>query len=215
MKKIAIILAGCGVYDGAEIHEATLAMLAVKQHKADYSLFAPDINQHHAVNHLTGEVTGEQRNVLVESARIARGKIAPLAKLNVKEFDAVLFPGGFGVAKNLCDFAFKGADYSVVPEVANVIKAAYASRKPIGALCISPVLLARVLPNVTVTLGDNNDAAQTIQSIGAKHLVCTHGEVCVDKANKLVTSPCYMLDAEITDIYDGASNAVKELLALM
>ncbi len=215
MKKIAIVLSGCGVYDGAEIHESTMAMLAVKRNGADYRLFAPDINQHHVINHLTGETSNEQRNVLVESARIARGNIKPLSEFDAQEFDALLFPGGFGVAKNLCDFAFKGADYQAIPEVANVIKSMHASRKPIGAMCISPVLLAKVLDNVSITLGDRNDAAIAAEKVGATHVECGHGQTCIDKTNKVVSTPCYMLDADITQIFDGADKLVKDMLNLL
>ena len=155
MKKFAIILAGCGVYDGAEIHEAVMTMYAVMKNGAEYQLFAPDIAQHHVVNHLTGAEMPETRNVLVESARIARGKIKPLPDLDMRDFDALLFPGGFGVAKNLCSFAFKGADCEVHPQVTKVVREAVSLRKPIGRLCISPVILAKVLGDVEITIGND------------------------------------------------------------
>lgn len=215
MKKIAIVLSGAGVYDGAEIHEAVMAMLAVKRNGAEYLMYAPDIPQYHVVNHLTGEQANEQRNVLVESARIARGNIYPLNDLNLNEVDALLFPGGFGAAKNLSTYAYEGSSYSVQPEVEQVIKNAHKQGKVIGAMCISPVLLAKAIPGAAVTLGGKGDAVDAIEKQGAAHVETTHGEVTVDKHNKLVTTPCYMLDADITQIADGADTLVKAMLALM
>jgi enhancing lycopene biosynthesis protein 2 len=214
MKKIAVILSGCGVFDGAEIHEAVLTLLAIAKHNATYELFAPDVNQHHVLNHLTGREMPEQRNVLVEAARIGRGTVKPLNEYNAAGYDALVFPGGFGVAKNLCDYALKGNDYSVIPEVAEAIVQTHKLAKPIGALCISPVLLAAVLPNVNVTLGNYNDAAKTVESRGATHQVCASGEICVDKTNKIVSAPCYMLDANIAQIYDEANKLIDALLKM-
>lgn len=214
-KKFAIVLSGCGVFDGAEIHEATLSMYAISKNNADYSIFAPDINQHHVVNHLTGQPTNETRNVLVESARIARGKISDLKELNMAEFDAILFPGGFGAAKNLCDFAFKGADCSVLPEVEKVVKDAVKFQKPIGALCIAPALIARILGDVEVTIGQDEGTASAISAFGAKHTKTMHGEVAVDRKYKVVTTPCYMLDSTIAQIGQGAENVVKTILEII
>lgn len=147
-KKFAVVLSGCGVYDGAEIHEATMTMLAIKEGGADYQCFAPDIPQYHVINHLTGEEMNESRNVLVESARIARGDIKPLTEYNANEFDALIFPGGFGAAKNLSTVAFDGADATVNPQVEETIKSTLALHKPIGALCISPAVVAKVIQGV-------------------------------------------------------------------
>ena len=215
MKKFAVILAGSGVFDGAEIHEAVMTLYAIAKNGATYSIFAPDIAQHHVVNHITGKEMPEQRNVLIESARIARGKIQPLTGLDVRNFDAVIFPGGFGVAKNLCNFAFKGADCDVNPDVRKVIKEAVSLRKPIGALCISPVLLAAVLGEVEITIGNDGSSAQSVTKMGAKHIVTTHGDVVIDEKHKLFTTPCYMLDASIVQIADGAENIVKAMLEKM
>jgi enhancing lycopene biosynthesis protein 2 len=213
-KKIAVVLSGCGVYDGSEIHEATLTLYAISKLGSSYEIFAPDINQHHVVNHITGEEMQETRNVLVESARIARGNIKPLSNIIVEDFDAIIFPGGFGVAKNLCDFAFKGTDCEVYPEVENIIKNFHAKGKVIGALCISPVLIARVLGNIEVTIGNDEGTSEAIRSFGASHLKTKHGEVAIDKKNKIVTNPCYMLDSTIAQIGEGAENVVRAIMEL-
>lgn len=215
MKNFAIILAGCGVYDGAEIHEAVMAMYAVMKNGAEYQLFAPDITQHHVVNHLTGAEMPETRNVLVESARIARGKIKPLTDLDMRSFDALLFPGGFGVAKNLCSFAFKGADCEVHPQVSKVVRDAVSLRKPLGALCISPVILAKVLGDVELTIGSDTGTAAAVEKMGAKHKNTSHGQVVTDTRHKVFTTPCYMLDATILQIAEGADNIVKAMLKEM
>lgn len=215
MKKIAVVLAGNGVYDGAEIHEATLTLLAIARQGAQYQCFAPDINQAHVVNHLTGKVMPETRNVLVEAARIARGNIKPLSEYDAAGFDALIFPGGFGVAKNLCTFAFDGADCKVNKEVEKVIRTTVIAEKPIGALCISPVLLAKVLVDVEVTLGNDAGNAGSIESFGATHVNTSHGEIVYDPKYKLVTTPCYMLDATIDQIADGADNLVRKILELI
>lgn len=213
--KFAVILSGCGVYDGAEIHEAVLSLLAIDRAGASYRCFAPDVAQMHVVNHLTGQPGDESRNVLVEAARIARGAIAPLDALDVAEFDALLLPGGFGAAKNLCSFAVAGPDCAVEPQVERVIRAAHAAGKPIGALCIAPALIARILGRVTVTIGSDAGTAQAIEAMGASHTVAGHGQTVVDVANKVVSSPCYMLDATISQIADGAAAVVADILVLL
>jgi len=215
MKKIAIVLSGCGVYDGTEIHEATMSMLAVDQAGAQYELFAPDINQTHVINHLTGKESEEKRNVLVESARIARGKIRNLNEFNAKEFDALLFPGGFGAAKNLSDYAFTGPDMHVIPDVEKAIKAMHESGKPIGALCISPVIIARVIGRSTVTIGNDPDTAEHIEKMGVTHKETSGTSLAVDEKNKIVTTSCYMLNTRIGEIYDGARKVVDALLSMV
>ncbi len=214
-KKIAVVLSGCGVFDGAEIHEATLTLLAISRHGAQYECFAPDVNQAHVVNHITGQEMNETRNVLVESARIARGNIKPLSDFNAAAFDAIVFPGGFGVAKNLCTFAFDGVDCKVNDDARKAIQAMHKAGKPIGALCISPVLVAKILGDVTVTIGNDSGTAEAIRKMGGKHSVTGHGQVVVDQANKVVTTPCYMLDATIDQIADGAENVIKTILEML
>lgn len=213
MKKFAVVLSGNGVYDGAEIHEATLTLLAIKKLGADYSIFAPDIAQHHVVNHLTGEEMPETRNVLVESARIARGKISNLNSFNARDFDALIFPGGFGVAKNLSTWAFNGPDCKVNSDVEKAIKDMSSLQKPIGALCISPVVIAKILGNVEVTIGQDKATAEAVEKTGARHVNTTHGDVVRDSHRPIFTTPCYMLDADIVQIADGAENIVKAILA--
>jgi enhancing lycopene biosynthesis protein 2 len=214
MKKFAIVLSGCGVFDGAEIHEATLSMLAIAKLGESYQAFAPDVSQHHVINHMTGEEMDENRNVLVESARIARGKILDLKLFNPVDFDAILFPGGFGAAKNLSSWAFDGAESTVLPEVEAAIHGMINLGKPVGALCISPVILAKVLGTVKLTIGDDAGTAEAIESLGATHVHTSHGEVVVDETLKVVTTPCYMLDATIDQIAQGAENVVKAMLKL-
>jgi enhancing lycopene biosynthesis protein 2 len=212
MKKFAVVLAGCGVYDGAEIHEATLALLAIKEMGGGYQCFAPDIMQHHVINHLTGKEMPENRNVLVESARIARGNIKPLSELKEKDFDALLFPGGFGAAKNLSSIAFDGENAKVNPEVEAAIKAMHKAKKPIGAMCIAPSFVTKVLGDVNVTLGADEKDIQMIEAMGGTHVETEHGDVVYDAEHLIFTTPCYMLDAQITDIWDGAYNIIDAMM---
>jgi len=213
-KKFAVVLSGSGVYDGAEIHEATLTMYAINKLGSSYQCFAPDINQHHVINHLTGQETGETRNVLVESARIARGNIKPLSEFNAADFDAIIFPGGFGAAKNLSTFAFDGANCKVNPDVEKAVLNMVKTHKPIGALCIAPAVIARILEGAVVTIGNDEGTANAIEAMGAKHQTRTHGEVTVDEKYKIVTTPCYMLDATISQIAEGAENVVKTIIEM-
>ena len=214
-KRFAVILAGCGVLDGAEIHEATLTLLAIAKAGASYECFAPDKEQAQVINHLTGEPTNEVRNVLVESARIARGKIKPLYLYEPEVFDAVIFPGGFGVAKNLCSLAFEGSDCTVDPEVELAVIASVEASIPIGALCIAPALIVKILPGANVTIGNDPETVKVIEKMGGNHYETDLSQVIIDKKYKLVTTPCYMLDAHILQIAEGAQNIVNELIKLM
>lgn len=212
MKKFAVVLSGSGVKDGAEIHEAVLTLLAIKKHGADYEVFAPDILQHHVVDHITGKEMPEKRSVLVESARIARGKIKPLSEFTARSFDALVFPGGFGVAKNLCSFAFDGADCKVNPDVEKAVKDMVSLQKPIGAMCISPVVISKILGNVEVTVGDEKSTIDHILRMGSKHKITSHGEVVKDEHRLVYTTPCYMLDANILQIELGTYNLIGSIL---
>lgn len=214
-KKIAVILSGCGVYDGTEIHEAVLTLYAISRQGASYNCFAPDIPQHHVINHVTGKEMNEVRNVLVESARIARGNISPLKNFDAKYFDAVIFPGGFGAAKNLSDWAFKGAEAQINAEVERCIRETHKLGKPIGALCISPVLLAKVLGDVELTVGTDQSTIESIKKTGAKHKETLHTEIVIDQKNKIITTPCYMLDSSIAQIGEGADNLVRAILKMI
>jgi len=212
--KFAVVLSGSGVYDGTEIHEATLTMLAINKLKSSYQCFAPDVDQHHVINHITGDEMQENRNVLVESARIARGKIKPLSEFKAVDYDALIFPGGFGAAKNLSTLAFKGADCSVNTDVEKAVIDMVEHKKPIGALCIAPAVIARILKGANVTIGNDEATIGTIETMGGKHQVKGHGEVTIDENYKLVTTPCYMLDASISQIAEGAENVVKTIIEL-
>lgn len=214
--KVAVVLAGCGVYDGAEIHEAVLTMLAIVRKGGTYQCFAPNIPQNHVINHLTGqEEHGATRNVLIEAARIARGDIKDLKEFRAADYDAIVFPGGFGAAKNLCTFALDGPECHVNGDVERVIKEVHAAGKPIGALCISPALITRVLGKVTVTIGDSPDVAAGIESMGGTHKPTTHGQVVIDRDARLATTPCYMLDATIDQIASGAENVVDAVFSMV
>jgi enhancing lycopene biosynthesis protein 2 len=216
MSKVAVVLAGCGVYDGAEINEAVLTLLSLEQQGASYQCFAPDIEQMHVVNHLTGEpVPGETRNVLVEAARIARGNIKDLATLDVAGFDALLVPGGFGAAKNLCNFAVAGADMEVQPDFLRIARAFHQAGKPIGLVCIAPVMAAAICgEGALCTIGNDAGTAAAIEAMGGRHLACPVSEALVDAERKLVTTPAYMLAGGVAEAYSGISDCVKEVLAL-
>jgi enhancing lycopene biosynthesis protein 2 len=215
--KVGVLLSGCGVYDGAEIHESVLTLLALDRAGAEAVCLAPDIAQKHVVNHLTGQpVEGETRNVLVEAARIARGKVRSLAGFDPSTLDALVLPGGFGAAKNLCDFAFRGADCEVHPEVARVVAAVHAAGKPVGAICIAPVLLARLLGSEKpkLTIGTDSGTAAAIAKMGGEHVSCGGGEAIVDLEKHLVTTPAYMLDSRISEVSAGIEKLVYELLRM-
>lgn len=214
-KKLAVVLSGCGVYDGSEIHEAVATLLAIEKQGANYQCFAPDIKQHHVVNHLTGEEMTESRNVLIEAARIARGNILPLSELNLENFDGLVFPGGFGVAKNLCSYAVDGTKCLINSDVNVAVRDAYERNIPIAALCVSPVLIAEILANVTLTIGKDASTIKDIEVMGAIHQETTGAEIVVDRENKIVSSPCYMLDASISVVAQGAENAINALFEMM
>jgi len=217
MKKVAVVLAGCGVYDGAEINEAVLTLLCLEQQGASYRCFAPDVEQMHVINHLTGEpVAGESRNVLVEAARIARGNISDLAEANVAEFDALLVPGGFGAAKNLSNFAVAGAEMEVQPDFLALARGFHAAGKPIGLICIAPVMAAAICGEGTrCTIGNDADTAAAINAMGGEHLECPVSEARVDAERKMVTTPAYMLAGSVSEAYSGIGECVKEVLALV
>jgi enhancing lycopene biosynthesis protein 2 len=213
-RRFAVVLSGCGVFDGSEIHEATMTLYAIMKNDGIYEIFAPDVPQHHVINHITGEAMEESRNVLVESARIARGKIKALTEFSAEDFDFLIFPGGYGVAKNLSNFAFEGADCKVNIQVEKVVRDMVRQDKPVGALCIAPVLMARIMNQPELTIGDDPETMQALEKMGSRHKITGHGEIVVDKNYKLVTSPCYMLDASILDIAEGADAVVKQLIKL-
>jgi enhancing lycopene biosynthesis protein 2 len=218
MTRVGVVLSGCGVYDGAEIHESVITLLALDRAGAEVVCMAPSIDQMHVIDHLTGQETGEKRNVLVESARIARGEIRDLAEVGAAELDAVIFPGGFGAAKNLCDFAVKGAEAVVNPDVSRLIREMFEAKKPIAAVCIAPAMLAAVFRDAKieseVTIGTDEGTAAGIEAMGGKHLACPVEEFRVDEKNRLITSPAYMLAGSISDAAVGIERTVAELLRM-
>ncbi|WP_213937891.1 isoprenoid biosynthesis glyoxalase ElbB [Pseudomonas sp. dw_612] len=214
-KKIAVILSGCGVYDGAEIHESVITLLRLDQRGAQVQCFAPNIAQLHVINHLTGEEMPESRNVLVESARIARGNIKDLREASVEDFDALIVPGGFGAAKNLSNFAVEGAGCTVQPEVLALAEAFAEAGKPVGLICISPALAAKIYgPGVTCTIGNDADTAAAMNKMGATHTDCAVGDIVEDKARKLVSTPAYMLAQTISEAASGINKLVDRVLEL-
>ena len=217
MKKIGVVLSGCGVYDGSEIQEAVITLLAIDRLGCEAVCMAPNVELS-VINHLTTQETGEKRNVLAESARIARGNIRDVATVTVADLDAIMFPGGFGAAKNLCNFATKGAAASLNPDVARLLKEMAAAKKPIGAVCIAPAFIAAVLGKEyapIVTIGTEAETAAEINKTGATHQDCPVTEFVVDRKNKLVTSPAYMLAERISEVYEGIDKCVKEVVKLI
>lgn len=211
----AVILSGCGFMDGSEIHEAVMTLLAIDQHGGIYDCFAPNIPQTRVINHLTQQSSAETRNVLVESARIARGAIRDIKDYKPENYDALIFPGGFGAAANLSNFATAGEAYEINDDVTQSIQATYKAGKPIGALCIAPTLLPKLIKNPTLTVGQDKNVAAILEKLGAHLKPTNNGEIVIDKANRLVTTPCYMLDARISDIAKGADNLVKAIIEML
>ena len=214
MKKFAVVLAGCGRKDGSEINEAITLLLSLEQHHCEYQCFAPNRQQTEVIDHLTDKkVANAKRNILVEAARLARGRVLPIEEYKAEDFDGLLFSGGYGVAKNLCDYAYKGAAMEVQPDVARVILETYQAHKPIGGMCIAPVMFAKLIPEVCVTLGNEGTPdADNVYQMGASHVQTEHGDVVADNANLVFTTPAYMLDATLKDVYDGAYNLVDAIV---
>jgi enhancing lycopene biosynthesis protein 2 len=215
-KKVAVILSGCGVQDGAEIHESVLTLLRLDQRGVEVQCFAPNIAQHHVINHLTGEEMPESRNVLVESARIARGAIKDIREADADEFDALIIPGGFGAAKNLSNFAVEGANCSVQAELLALAEAFAESGKPVGLICVSPALAAKIYgPGVTCTVGNDVATAKAINKMGGTHQECTAEDIVEDRARKLVSTPAYMIALSISEAASGINKLVDRVIELM
>jgi enhancing lycopene biosynthesis protein 2 len=221
--RVAVVLCGCGRADGSEIHESVSILIHLSRCGADYRCFAPDAPQTEVVNHATGKVVpgGQTRNMLVESARISRGDITPLADLDPAAFDALVLPGGFGAAKNLCDFATRGAECMVIPDVARAIRGFHEARKPMGFCCIAPVIAARVLgtrmggPGCTVTIGSDPGTSEAIATMGSKHAARGVTEAFTDTTNLVVTSPAYMFDAGPHEVFEGIGKMIDGVLGLV
>lgn len=211
---VLLILSGCGVYDGAEIHESVITLLHLDRQGAKVTIAAPDVNQMHVIDHHTGEEMSENRNVRVESARIARGPVKDLADLKADDFDAVIFPGGFGAAKNLCTFATEGDQCEVNPDVQRVLREAHDAGKPIGLICISPAIGAKVFPGCTVTIGTDADTAAAIEKMGSHHQDRPTEEICIDETNRIVSTPAYMSAQRIYQVYEGIGRLVDTVLSM-
>jgi len=211
----AVILSGCGNKDGCEIHESVLTLLSIDRCGHQYQCFAPDVPQARVLNFLTNEVMKEKRNVLVESARIARSQIKPLSDFRAGDFDILVMPGGKGVAYNLCSFATDQEKMIVNPQVEAAIRSMHAARKPIGALCLAPVIIARLLKGVSVTFGKDEAMNVLFQKLGTKTVNTDARSIVIDGDNKIVTTPCYMLDARISEISEGIEKLVRELIKMV
>lgn len=214
MPKIGVVLSGCGVMDGSEIHESVLTLLALSRGGAEAVCMAPNMDQLQVINHLTGEETQEKRNVLAESARIARGKIRDIKDVKEKEIDALIFPGGYGAAKNLCTFAVDGTNCKVHPEVSRLVKEVHAAGKPIGAICIAPALTAKIFEGagVGLTIGNDRGTAQALEALGQTHHNCGVSEIWVDSRHRMVTTPAYMLARNVNEAWGGIEKLVQEVL---
>lgn len=220
MPRIGIVLSGCGVYDGAEIHEAVLSMYYLKKYGNELLIMAPNVDQAHVVNHLTGaEAQGQKRNVLEESARIARGNIVDTATVSAKDFDALVFPGGFGAAKNLVSFAFDGADCSILPDIKRLIKETVDAKKPLAAVCIAPVVVARALEDsgikAKLTIGNDEATAAAINAMGAEHIESPVKEVLIDTHHNIITNPAYMLAADIAEVGEAVKKTMQALSGMV
>ncbi len=220
MPKIGVVLSGCGVYDGAEIHEAVITMLALDRAGAEKIMMAPDIDQLHVINHLNGEeMDGEGRNVLVESARIARGDIKSISEIIEKDLDALIFPGGFGVAKNLSDYAMAGVSCTVNPEIARLTRNIHKAGKPIGVMCIAPTMIAQILNDenlsADLTIGSDQKTANDIISMGSKHIACPANGVVIDKTMRIVSTPAYMEAKNMAEVAEGIEKLVSEVLKMV
>ena len=221
MAKIGVILSGCGVKDGSEIHEATLTLAAIDRLGHDYLCMAPHKSQAAVINHFAGKTSeGEVRNIVFESARIARGQIRDLATVAASEIDAVVLPGGFGAVANLCDYAVKGADCEIDPQVERFLKEVYSQRKPIGAMCIAPVVVARAFRDaenisLKLTVGTDEQTAAAIRAMGHRHENRDVDELCVDLENRVVTTACYMSATRISEVEIATTKLIAEVVALL
>lgn len=215
MKKIAVILAGCGNRDGSETHETLSVLLAIDKRNIEYQCFAPE-GDFEVFNHIEGKASGEKRHLITEASRLCRGNIKPLSTYKAVDYDALILPGGMGAAQNLSNYAFVGAEMSVNKEVETAIKDAFSANKPIGALCIAPMIVAKVLgdKNPTITLGQECQAAKDAVTLGCKHQVCSAEEVAIDRENKIVTTPAYMVATHISQIFEGSDNLVQAICEL-
>ena len=216
MVKVGVCLAGCGVNDGSEVHESVITLLALDRAGVKVICFAPDRKQYHVVNHNTSGSMSEERNVLIESARISRGNILNIKNVSANDLDAIIFPGGFGAALNLCNFGLERENCTADPEVNRLILEMHAANKPIGAICIAPALIARVLgkKKIILTIGTDEETAEKIELMGAVHKVCKVNDIVVDQDNKIVSTPAYMLANRISEAAAGIEKLVNKIVEL-
>lgn len=227
MKKIGVLLHGCGVFDGTEIQEAVLSLLAIKEAGADYICFAPNINQHHVLNHTTGEEMNETRNILVESARIARGNILDIKDLNLADIDGLVLPGGFGTAKNITKWAFEGSNGEINADVAKLLVDAVQQGKPIAGLCMSPTTIAKALAQAGIkanlSVGTTAEAspydiaaiAGGVSSLGHTHEAHTIRDIAIDTTHKIISAPCYMMEGDIVAVNNNVKQAITAMMEMV
>ena len=215
--KIGVLLSGSGVMDGSEIHEAVLTLLAIDKEGMEAVCIAPNLNQTRVINHLTNKPMDEKRNILIESARIARGQIKDLKDIKVNDIDALIMPGGFGAACNLSTFASDGKNSKVLSEVESFLRELHKNKKPIGAICIAPNILANVFEkeNVQLTIGTDQNTASALEAMGAKHINKNVDEIVIDEKNQIVTTPAYMLGKGPKEVEAGISKLVKAIVKML
>jgi enhancing lycopene biosynthesis protein 2 len=225
--RIGVLLSGNGVYDGSEIHESVFTLLAIDENKGEAVCMAPNIEQHHVVNHISGDEMPEKRNVMVEAARIARGAILDLADMNADKLDALVIPGGFGAAKNLTKWAFSGPDGEINAEVKRIINEFVQAKKTIVGLCMGPTVIAKALQGAgleeRLTVGSTEEKSpyeiaaisQGMEKTGAVAEMKTIREIAVDHKNRIITAPCYMMEGSITDVRDNIKQAIDELFEML
>lgn len=217
--KVGVLLSGSGVNDGSEIHESVLTMLFLDRSDTEIILMAPNIDQMHVINHYTGQEMDEFRNVLVESARIARGNIKDMAEISGDDLDALIIPGGFGVAKNLSDYAMSGPECSINPDVYRLTSEMILLKKPIGAICIAPTMMAKILAeqnqSATMTIGKDQTTAKDIEDMGSTHKECLVEEIVIDEVNNIVTTPAYMDAKNISEAAEGIEKLVKQIILMV
>ena len=220
MNKVGVVLSGCGHQDGSEIHEAVFTLHALEKAEAEAIIMAPDMDQFHVINHLNGnEDLSESRNILVESARIARGKVVDVASVSGHQLDALIFPGGTGMAKNIFDYSMAGINCTVISDVQRLVVEILEADKPLGAICIAPVMVAKILEYLgrtgTVTGGFNVEINNDIKAMGINTIEVGAEEIVVDKENKIVTTPAYVEAKSMNESFTGIEKLVNKVLDMI
>ncbi len=219
MKEIGVVLSGCGAQDGSEIHEAVITLLSLDRAGAHAKIMAPDMKQLHVINHLSGKTMNSNRNSLIESSRIARGKIVPINTVKGEDIDAIIFPGGTGMAKNIFNYALVGKDFTIISDVERITIESLKLGKPIGAICIAPVMIAKVLQNMgingTVTGGYNQQIIEDIEEMGINTKQVGAEDIVVDDVNKIISTPAYVEGKSIGEVAIGITKLVDKVLELV